>query len=109
MKLAICIVQDRDRGKITDEFVKAGFKFTMMRSTGGFLQRGNCSFFVGLEDEEIPAIKDIVSRHCQAREQVVNVAPIETSPQESFIPNPVKVPVGGAVMFILDVEQFERF
>ncbi|RYG41761.1 hypothetical protein EON79_20205, partial [bacterium] len=47
--------------------------------------------------------------NCQSRDQLVNVMPFEAATPGAFIPNPVKVPVGGAVMFVLDAEQFHRF
>ncbi len=109
MKLAICIVHNRDKAKITDELVKAGFKFTVIGSTGGFLREGNTTFLIGIEDMETNALFRIVGENCCAREQLVNVLPLEAAPTGAFLTSPVKVPVGGAVAFILDVEQFERF
>ncbi len=109
MKLVICIVHNRDKGKITDELVKAGFKFTVIGSTGGFLREGNTTFLIGTEADEQSALMELVSQNCKAREQLVNVTPFEAAPPGGFIPSPVKVPVGGAVVFVLDVEHFERF
>lgn len=109
MKLAVCIVHNRDRNKLTDEMLKAGFKFTVIGSTGGFLREGNTTLLTGVEDEEIATLKDIVQTCCKAREQMVNVMPFEAAPPGAFIPSPVKVPVGGAVVFILDVNEFVRF
>lgn len=109
MKLAICIVHSRDKGKVTDELVRAGFKFTVIGSTGGFLREGNTTFLIGVEDDEVEALHLVVEQNCQTREQVVNVMPFETGPQGGFMASPVKVPVGGAVVFMLPVEQFRRF
>ncbi len=109
MKLAVCIVHSRDKGKITDELVRAGFKFTVIGSTGGFLREGNTTFLIGIEDDEIDALYAVVEQNCQTREQVVNVMPFEAGPQGGFMASPVKVPVGGAVVFLLPVEQFRRF
>jgi uncharacterized protein YaaQ len=109
VKLVVCIVHNRDKGKITDELVKAGFKFTVIGSTGGFLREGNTTFLIGLESGDLETVKTIVSTNCKAREQIVNVMPFETAGPGAFIPSPVKVPVGGAVMFVLPVEQFHRF
>lgn len=109
MKLAVCIVHSRDKGKITDELVRAGFKFTVIGSTGGFLREGNTTFLIGIEDDEIDALHAVVEQNCQTREQVVNVMPFEAGPQGGFMASPVKVPVGGAVVFLLPVEQFRRF
>ena len=109
MKLAVCIVHNRDKGRVTDELVKAGFKFTIIGSTGGFLREGNTTFLIGVEEAELPMLQRVVSDNSQSREQLVNVMPYEAAPPGAFIPNPVKVPVGGAVMFVLNVEQFHRF
>lgn len=109
MKLAICIVHNRDKGRLTDELVRNGFKFTVIGSTGGFLREGNTTYLIGVEPEELPSLQKVVSDNSQSREQLVNVMPYEAAPPGAFLPNPVKVPVGGAVMFVMDVEQFLRF
>lgn len=109
MKLIVCIVHNRDKGKITDELVKAGQKFTIIGSTGGFLREGNTTFLIGAEETDLESVLDVISQNCQSREQVLNVAPFETGAPGAFVPGPVKVPVGGAVVFILNVERFERY
>lgn len=110
MKLAVCIMHNRDRNRLTDELVQAGYKFTVIGSTGGFLREGNTTVLIGVEEEQISDLKQLVAENCQAREQVVNVAPYETAPNSTgFLSSPVKVPVGGAVMFILPVDEFVRF
>lgn len=109
MKLAVCIVHNRDKGRLTDELLKAGFKFTVIGSTGGFLREGNTTILIGAEESELPQLRKIVGENSQSREQLVNVMPFEAAPPGAFIPSPVKVPVGGAVMFVMDVEQFHRF
>ena len=109
MKLAVCIVHSRDKNRVTDELVKAGFKFTIIGSTGGFLREGNTTFLIGVEEAELPALRTLFQENCQSRDQLVNVMPFEAATPGAFIPNPVKVPVGGAVMFVMDVEHFHRF
>ncbi len=109
MKLAVCIVHNRDRNRLTEEMVKAGFKFTVIGSTGGFLREGNTTILVGAEEEEVDTLKQLIHDHCEAREQTVNVMPFEAAPPGAFIPNPVKVPVGGAVIFFLNVDEFVRY
>jgi uncharacterized protein YaaQ len=109
VKLAVCIVHNRDKNRVTDELVKAGFKFTVIGSTGGFLREGNTTYLIGVEQEDVGGLRKLFSQNCQSRDQLVNVMPFEAATPGAFIPNPVKVPVGGAVMFLLDVEQFHRF
>lgn len=109
MKLVVCIVHSRDKAKVGEELVRAGFKFTTISSTGGFLPEGNSTLLIVAEDAEVNPILSLVGQNSKSREQVVNVAPFESAPQGGFLPNPVSVPVGGAIAFVLDVERFERF
>jgi len=109
MKLVVCFVHNCDNGKITDELVGAGQKFTIIGSTSGFLREGNTTFLIGAEENEIDRVLAIIAKNCQSREQMLNVAPFETGAPGAFIASPVKVPVGGAVVFILHVERFERY
>lgn len=81
----------------------------MIGSTGGFLREGNTTFLIGIEDDELEGLMSVIEQNCQAREQVVNVMPFEAGPQGGFMASPVKVPVGGAVVFVMNVETFRRY
>ncbi|MCH7904914.1 MAG: cyclic-di-AMP receptor [Armatimonadetes bacterium] len=109
MKLAVCIVHNRDRNRLTDELVAGGFKFTVIGSTGGFLREGNSTLLIGVEEGEVEALKEVIKKNCEAREQLVNVMPFEAAPPGAFVPSPVKVPVGGATVFLINVDEFIRF
>ncbi len=109
MKLVVAIVHTRDRNRVTDALVKEGIKSTAIGSTGGFLREGNTTLLVGVPDEQVELVKEIFEANCCAREQVVNVAPYEGAATGGFLPAPLKVPVGGAVIFVLDVDGFHRF
>ncbi len=108
MKLAVCIVHGRDKGRLTDALVQAGFKFTIIGSTGGFLREGNTTMLIGVEEDQLDGLKELIASNCQTREQVVNVMPFEAGPPGAYLASPVKVPVGGAVMFLMNVDEFFR-
>ncbi len=109
MKLCVAVIHNRDKGRIIDELVRTGYKFTIIGSTGGFLREGNTTFLIGTEDGEVETLREVIYSQCHARDQIVNVAPVETGPQGGFIPSPIKVPVGGAILFVLNVDEFHRF
>ncbi len=109
MKLVVCVIHCRDKARLTDELVKAGYKFTVIGSSGGFLREGNATMLIGTEDTDVPRLKGVIQANCQTREQLVNVMPFESAPPGAFIPSPVKVPVGGAIVFVIDVHEFCRF
>lgn len=109
MKLVMAVVQDKDSNRLLDGLVEKDFQATKLASTGGFLKAGNTTFMIGVKDKEVDQVLDIIKENCKSREQLV--API--SPMggnaDSYVPYPVEVQVGGATVFILPVEQFEKF
>ena len=109
MKLVVAVIHDRDQKRTRDSLLKAGLKFTTIASTGGFLREGNVTMLIGAREDEVERIMSILDDSSRAREQYVNVLPPEATPVGTFLTNPVKVQVGGAIAFVMDVERFERF
>lgn len=109
MKLAILIVHHRDKGRVTEALVRSGLKFTAIGSSGGFLREGSTTLLLGLEADELNTLRSLVAENCQTREQMVSIGAFEAAPVAAFAPNAVKVQVGGAILFTLDVETFDRF
>jgi uncharacterized protein YaaQ len=107
MKLVVAVINDRDIRGTSEALIRAGRKFTRMASTGGFLRDGNVTLLIGCEAEEVAGVLEIIRSQCRTREQYVNVLPPDAA-SGGFIGAPVKVQVGGAVVFTLDVETFER-
>lgn len=109
MKLVITVVHNRDKNNITDALLKAGFKFTTVASTGGFLREGNTTLLIGSEPDRVENVMDLLRENCKTREQYVNALPPDAAPIGAFLPTtPMKVSVGGAITFVIDVERFER-
>ena len=109
MKLVVAVIHDRDQKRATEAMRAEGFRFTKVASTGGFLREGNVTVLIGSEEQDLERLMGILSDSCRTREQYVNVLPPEATPAGTFLTNPVKVQVGGAIAFVLDVERFERF
>ncbi|RKQ33007.1 cyclic-di-AMP receptor [Oceanobacillus halophilus] len=109
MKLVLAVVQDKDTNRLTSALGEGNFQSTKLASTGGFLKEGNTTLMIGCKDENVDRVLDIIKENCSNREQMV--API--SPMggnaDSYIPNPVKVEVGGATVFVLPIESFFQF
>lgn len=110
MKLLIAVVQDKDSIRLIESLVDNGYRSTKLASTGGFLKAGNTTLLIGVDDEEVQKVMDIIKEICQAREQLVTpMAPVGSNAVESYVPYPIEVLVGGATLFVVDVEQFVRF
>lgn len=108
MKLIIAVVQDKDQRKVTDALLERGFQFTNIATTGGLLREGNVTFLIGVDEEQVDGVIDVLRGSSKTREQLVNVFPPTIEPIGTCIPSPVKVLVGGATVFVLDVERFEK-
>ena len=104
MKLIICIVQDQDSGALIDELTDNDFRITKLASTGGFLKAGNTTLLTGVEDEDVDKVLKIIEDNCKTRELTTSLLTV-TMPGDSYIPFPLEVKVGGATIFILDVEK----
>ncbi|GAB2719134.1 cyclic-di-AMP receptor [Paenibacillus thermoaerophilus] len=109
MKLVIAVVQDKDSNRLSNALVKDGFRATKLASTGGFLRAGNTTFMIGVEDDRVSDLLNVIRANCKVRDQLVTpVSPIGGT-TDSYIPFPVEVQVGGAAVFVLPVERFEHF
>ncbi|GGA52500.1 hypothetical protein GCM10007416_27020 [Kroppenstedtia guangzhouensis] len=109
MKMVIAVVQDKDSNRLSDALVKDNIRATKLASTGGFLKSGNTTFLIGIEDDRVDAVLQIIKENCSSRKQMM--APISSmgGNTDTYVPYPVEVEVGGATVFILPVDRFEQF
>jgi len=108
MKLLMAIMQDEDAYKVTDELAEAGFWVTKMASTGGFLRSGQTTLISGVEDSRVDELIAIIEKKCSPRKQLTPANISQISAGESFSPYPVEVTVGGATIFLLNIEEFKK-
>jgi uncharacterized protein YaaQ len=108
MKLIVAIVHNEDAGALVDVLLDHEYGATRLHSSGGFLKQSNATIIVGVEDDQVDAIIEIVRATCTSRTQIVNPMPPIMEPGEFFMPYPLEVEVGGATVFVLPVERFER-
>ncbi|MEI6915239.1 MAG: cyclic-di-AMP receptor [Armatimonadota bacterium] len=109
MKLVVAIIHDRDRKRVSDSLSAQGFFYTKIASTGGFLRDGNMTMLLGVNDDQLEQALTIIRENSEAREQYVSIPPPDMMPSSPMLQAPVKVTVGGAVVFVMDVERFERW
>jgi uncharacterized protein YaaQ len=109
MKLIIAIVQDDDAGDLIDILMEEGFRVTKLATTGGFLKSGNTTLMIGVEKEKVDKVLGTVEEVCKTREQVVTSPSPVAGSTGVYVPYPVEVEVGGATIFVVDVDQFIKF
>ncbi len=107
MKLILAIVQDQDAPKLIDRLMKSNYGVTKLASTGGFLRSGNTTLMIGVEKDNTEDVIDIIKSVCRSRKEMVTPLPMG-GPGDSYVGYPVEVTVGGATVFVLNVERFEK-
>lgn len=109
MKLIICIVQNEDSSVLQDELVKNGVQATKLSSTGGFLKSGNTTLLIGTEEENVSMVMSIIEKNCGRRTQVTMSDPTFDHMLEYDFRYPINIDVGGATVFVVDIDQFKKF
>ncbi|MCU0506739.1 MAG: cyclic-di-AMP receptor [Chloroflexi bacterium] len=108
MKLLFAIVHAEDAGVLVDALLDREFRTTRLQSSGGFLKQSNATIVLAVEDAKVEEALGIIRESCHSRSQVVNPMPPIMEPGEFFMPFPLEVEVGGATVFVLPIERFER-
>ncbi len=108
MKLIIVIIQDKDAPALLDALNEHEIQATKLSSSGGFLRAGNTTLLIGVSKEQTEHVISLIKEHCRSRSQIVNpVSPVGGT-TDSYLPFPVEVTVGGATIFLVDVEHYEQ-
>lgn len=107
MKLIIAIVNNDDSSTVQSALTEGGFFVTKLATSGGFLKKGNTTFFVGTNDDKVDSAIEIIKANAKKRvEKEPTVPPTEMG--EFFTPIMIDVLVGGATVFVVDVDRFEK-
>ena len=106
MKLILAIINHDDANTVTQALTKKGFSSTKLATTGGFLMAGNTTFLIGTDDDRVDDVIRIIGMHSKKRTQMVpSSASYGVGMYTSF---PVEVQVGGATIFVTNIERFEK-
>ena len=106
MKLIFAIVSNDDSSRVSKELTKNKYSVTKLATTGGFLMAGNTTFLIGTDDDRVDDVIRIIGMHSKKRTQMVpSSASYGVGIYTSF---PVEVQVGGATIFVTNIERFEK-
>ena len=106
MKLLIAIVNSNDANQLSSALTDAGMSITKLATTGGFLKQGNTTFFMGIDDERVDEALEIIKKYSGVRTEVQPIHHVSAYP--SMASTSIETKVGGAVVFVTDVERFEK-
>lgn len=106
MKLVIAIVQDDDASDLIEVITDKGFRVTKLATTGGFLKAGNTTLLIGVEKEKVDEVLAIIEEVCKSRKQIVTSPSPVAGSTGVYVPFPIEVDVGGANVFVVDVDKY---
>lgn len=107
-KLLVIVVADVDADSLVRALVQRRHATTKIGSTGGFLRRGNTTLLCGVPAAAVDEVLVLVRQLCPARSEPLPLGALPLAGELPFITEPAEVRVGGAVVFVLNVERFER-
>jgi CPA1 family monovalent cation:H+ antiporter len=104
--LMAVVIQEVDLENALGSLNKLGFSVARLSSTGGFLSRRNVTLLVGVQEGRTDVAVKALKNSCQRRVEFVS-SPLRggTFP----MPTPTQVTVGGATVFMFEVESYDEF
>ena len=109
MKLILAIIQSADETDTVQELNSQGFFVTKLSTTGGFLKAKNTTLLIGTEDDKVDSVIDTLKKFAGHRMQL---SPVANADMRVFNPagaHMAEIPVGGGVVFVLDIDKAEKF
>ncbi len=105
MKLIIAIVHSDDAQAVIAEISRAGFSATKLSTTGGFMRAGNTTLLIGVEEAQVDEVIALIGKKAHSHKQIVSSSAASESAVKSV---PLEVNVGGATIFVVDVDKFVK-
>ena len=107
MKLVLAIINNDESTLVSSALTSAGFFVTRLSTTGGFLMVGNTTLLIGTEDNRTSEVIAIIEKHCTTRTQTaLPTASFGAGMKKESLP--CEVNVGGATIFVLNVEDTRK-
>lgn len=113
MKLIVAILQSEKNKKLYERLLADGFRFTAMPSRGGFLGKAGHVLLLGAEEAQVDAVLAIFKACCKTKSTTLGSSSeglsINALGDFATLSKTATIQVGGATIFVLDVEKFIRF
>jgi uncharacterized protein YaaQ len=105
-RLLAAVIQEADLESALASLSKLGFSVAHLASTGGFLSKRNVTLLIGVQEGREEAAVKTLKNSCRRRVEFIS-SPLQGA---AFpMPAPTQVTVGGATVFMFEVESYEEF
>ena len=106
MKMVMVVVPVNTAERVLDALVNAGHTATYAETRGGMLQQSQYSLFIAVKKEQLNTVLGIIKENCHTRVQMSTRTPGEGTGDSK---SPVTAELGGAVVFVWDINQILTF
>ncbi|MBO6141013.1 MAG: cyclic-di-AMP receptor [Ruminococcus sp.] len=106
MKLIYAIVNNDDTYAVSKGLSAEGIRATKLATTGGFLMKGNTTYLICCEDSGVDKVIEICKQYCKKRKQTVSASSVMGWAADPA--STMEVTIGGATIFVTDIERFEQ-
>jgi uncharacterized protein YaaQ len=107
MKLILAVIQNEDEDALTEAMEVEGQSVTRIGSSGGFLRASNVTLMIAVEDVRVQRVMELMGKHCKQRTRHLHPWVPSMEARERFM-GAIPVQVGGAAVFILNLERMEK-
>ena len=105
MKLIVTIVEDSDADDVINALTKQhNIRVTRVSSTGGLLIPGNSTLLIGIDEQQVPLVMDVIADLAAKHPSFVPYAYAGSTPIFAV----TEVQAGGFLTFVLDIDHFEQ-
>lgn len=106
MKMVMVVVAKEEANDVLAALVASGHTATFVESKGGVLRQSSQALFIVVEDKDLDAVLDTINCSCQS-----SVSLDTPGGAGESAPSPIRqmASVGGAVVFVWELERFERY
>ena len=110
-KLILAVLQGDDYHEVVYQLNQKGYYAPLLHSSGGFLKKRSMTIMMGVEADKLEGALEILKERAGKRmETVLPPAVAHSMPTEGVIPAiPVQMPCGGVTVFVLDMDNLERY
>jgi uncharacterized protein YaaQ len=107
MKLVVAIVVQRDLDELEYALRRRGHHAVVIDESGAVGRAGNATLMIGVQEQWLFDLMEIIEETCRARVRFVNPAALLADPPD-FVSRPIEERQGGAAVFVLNLDRFER-
>ena len=107
MKLVFAVVSNSDANHLVEALIKEHQPVTKLVTSGGFLKRKNVTLMLGVEEANLEHVLAVIKANCKSRTEMMPVTG-RASEASVYTTHSISIPIGGATIFVVDVEKFEK-